>query len=330
MKWNRIRWVAALAVVMLVAACGGDDGSASTEPAGGTTGTEAPATSAAGESYKLGLITKFPVDFFFIIEDAAKAWAADHPDVELITGMGESGSDDEGVIALIESMVAQGVDGIAITPTGPGIQPALDAAVAAGVDIVLIDNDLPDWTGKAAVVATNNYQGGVLAGEWLAANLEPGSTLGVLEGVAGVPALDDRVNGMIEGLGDADITIVQQTPTDCDQVKGVAAAEDMLTAFPDVDAIYGACGPPILGALEAIENAGIAPEDIVVVGFDASADEVAQIKEGNQDASIAQFPPKMGELGLDTLYRVVLGESVEANVDTGTAIVTIDNVAEFE
>ena len=330
MKRNRIRWVAALAVVMLVAACGGDDGSASTEPAGGTTGTEAPATSAAGESYKLGLITKFPVDFFFIIEDAAKAWAADHPDVELITGMGESGSDDEGVIALIESMVAQGVDGIAITPTGPGIQPALDAAVAAGVDIVLIDNDLPDWTGKSAVVATNNYQGGVLAGEWLAENLEPGSTLGVLEGVAGVPALDDRVNGMIEGLGDADITIVQQTPTDCDQVKGVAAAEDMLTAFPDVDAIYGACGPPILGALEAIENAGIAPEDIVVVGFDASADEVAQIKEGNQDASIAQFPPKMGELGLDTLYRVVLGESVEANVDTGTAIVTIDNVADFE
>jgi ABC-type sugar transport system substrate-binding protein len=330
MKWNRIRWVAALAVVMLVAACGGDDGSASTEPAGGTTGTEAPATSAAGGSYKLGLITKFPVDFFFIIEDAAKAWAADHPDVELITGMGESGSDDEGVIALIESMVAQGVDGIAITPTGPGIQPALDAAVAAGVDIVLIDNDLPDWTGKSAVVATNNYQGGVLAGEWLAENLEPGSTLGVLEGVAGVPALDDRVNGMIEGLGDSDITIVQQTPTDCDQVKGVAAAEDMLTAFPDVDAIYGACGPPILGALEAIENAGIAPEDIVVVGFDASADEVAQIKEGNQDASIAQFPPKMGELGLDTLYRVVLGETVEANVDTGTEIVTIDNVADFE
>jgi simple sugar transport system substrate-binding protein len=67
-----------------------------------------------------------------------------------------------------------------------------------------------------------------------------------------------------------------------------------------------------------------------VVGFDASSDEVAQIKDGNQDASIAQFPPKMGELGMDTLYRVVLGESVEANVDTGTAIVTIDNVAEFE
>ena len=306
------QWLLAFVIALLVAACGGGEGeSATTTGAAEPTTTDAPATTAApdtttaGESYKLGLITKFPVDFFFVIEDAAKAWAEGQPDVELITAMGESGSDDEGVIAHIESMVAQGVDGIALTPTGEAVTPALDAAVEAGVEIVLIDNDLPDWDGKSAVVATDNYQGGVLAGEWLAENLEPGSTLGVLEGVAGVPALDDRVLGMIEGLGDAEVTIVSQTPTDCDQVKGVAAAEDLLTANPDVNAIYGACGPPILGALEAIDNAGIAPEDIVVVGFDASPDEVAAILEGRQDASVAQFPAKMGELGMATLYQVV-------------------------
>ncbi len=331
------QWLLAFVIALLVAACGGGEGeSATTTGAAEPTTTDAPATTAApdtttaGESYKLGLITKFPVDFFFVIEDAAKAWAEGQPDVELITAMGESGSDDEGVIAHIESMVAQGVDGIALTPTGEAVTPALDAAVEAGVEIVLIDNDLPDWDGKSAVVATDNYQGGVLAGEWLAENLEPGSTLGVLEGVAGVPALDDRVLGMIEGLGDAEVTIVSQTPTDCDQVKGVAAAEDLLTANPDVTAIYGACGPPILGALEAIDNAGIAPEDIVVVGFDASPDEVAAILDGRQDASVAQFPAKMGELGMATLYQVVTGGVAEANVDTGTAIVTIDNAADFE
>ncbi len=331
------RWAALLAGLVLVAACGGSGDSTTTGPAGteptttdAPATTAAPSTTAAGETYKLGLITKFPVDFFFIIEDAAKAWAADHPDVELITGMGESGSDDEGVIALIESMVAQGVDGIAITPTGPAVTDALQAAVDAGVKIVLIDNDLPDWDGKSAVVATDNFAGGVLAGEWLAGVLEAGSTLGVLEGVAGVPALDDRVLGMVEGLGDLDVSVVSQTPTDCDQVKGVAAAEDLLTANPDVSAIYGACGPPIIGALEAIENAGIAPEDIVVVGFDASADEVAAIADGRQDASVAQFPPKMGELGMATLYQAVLGAEVEVNVDTGTEMVTIDNVADFQ
>jgi simple sugar transport system substrate-binding protein len=337
------RLIVGVTVALLVVACGGttgsDDTSSDTTAPAATEATEAPGTTAAtaapdtattGDTYKLGLITKFPVDFFFVIEDAAKAWAEQHPDVELITGMGESGSDDEGVIALIESMVAQGVDGIAITPTGEAVIPALDAAIAAGVEIVLVDNDLPDWDGKGAVVATNNYQGGVLAGEWLAENLEAGSTLAVLEGVPGVPALDDRVNGMIEGLGDADITIVGQAPTDCDQVKGVAAAEDLLTANPDVDAIYGACGPPIIGALEAIENAGIAPEDIVVVGFDALPDEVAAIEAGTEDASVAQFPPKMGELGMETLYQLVIGGTVEPNVDTGTAVVTPENVGDFK
>lgn len=282
------------------------------------------------EKVKIGLITKFPVDFFFVIENAAKEWAAAHPDVELITGQGKAGNDHEGQIAIIESMVAQGVQGIAVTPTGPQVQPALDAAVAAGVKIVLIDNDLPDWTGKSAVVATDNYAGGVLAGQWLKENLQAGDTLAVLEGVAGVPALDARVEGMSEGLAGLDVTIVQQLPTDCDQVKGQDAADAILTANPDVKAIYGACGPPIIGALESIKNAGREPDSIIVVGFDASPDELAAIEAGTEDASVAQFPAKMGELGVDTVYKAVLGEAVEANVDTGTAIVTRDNVADFK
>jgi ABC-type sugar transport system substrate-binding protein len=322
------------AITVSIAAC--SSGGASTAP------TEAPASAApsaapsveasapAAEKVKIGLITKFPVDFFFVIENAAKEWAAAHPDVELITGQGAAGNDHEGQIAIIESMVAQGVQGIAVTPTGPQVQPALDAAVAAGVKIVLIDNDLPDWTGKSAVVATDNYAGGVLAGQWLKENLQAGDTLAVLEGVAGVPALDARVEGMSEGLAGLDVTIVQQLPTDCDQVKGQDAADAILTANPDVKAIYGACGPPIIGALESIKNAGRAPDSIIVVGFDASPDEIAAIEAGTEDASVAQFPAKMGELGVDTVYKAVLGESVEANVDTGTAIVTKDNAADFK
>jgi ABC-type sugar transport system substrate-binding protein len=329
----RARWIATtLATALLVGACSTASSSAAptSAPAASAESTMAASASASAEKIKLGLITKFPVDFFFTIENAAKDWAAQHPDVELITGQGEAGNDHEGQIALIESMVTQGVQGIAVTPTGPQVQPALDAAVEAGVKIVLIDNDLPDWTGKTAVVATDNHAGGVLAGQWLAGVLKDGDTLGVLEGVAGVPALDARVQGMLEGLGDIGVEVVQQLPTDCDQVKGVDAAETILTAHPDVTAIYGACGPPIIGALESIANANRAPDDIVVVGFDASPDELAAITAGTEDASVAQFPAKMGELGVDTVYKAVKGESVEANVDTGTAVVTKDNVADFQ
>jgi ABC-type sugar transport system substrate-binding protein len=330
-----LRVLLVFGLLFSIAACSGSAAtqapSAEATPAA-TEASTAPSTEAspAAEKIKIGLITKFPVDFFFTIENAAKEWAASHPEVELITGQGKAGNDHEGQIAIIESMVAQGVKGIAVTPTGPQVQPALDAAVAAGVKIVLIDNDLPDWTGKSAVVATDNHAGGVLAGQWLKENLAAGDTLAVLEGVAGVPALDARVKGMTEGLGDLDVKIVQQLPTDCDQVKGQDAADAILTANPDVKAIYGACGPPIIGALESIKNAGRAPDSIIVVGFDASPDELAALEAGTEDATVAQFPAKMGELGVDTVLKAVLGETIEANVDTGTAIVTKDNVADFK
>jgi simple sugar transport system substrate-binding protein len=286
---------------------------------------------ATGDVVKLGFITKFPVDFFFTLENAAKDWDAAHPEAEVLFAQGQSATDDAGVTAAIEDLVTQGVQGIAITPTSDAVIPALDAAVAAGVKVVLMDNDLPSWDGKTSVVATDNLAGGVLAGEWLSGVLQAGDTLAILEGVPGVAALDARVDGMIQGLGDlaADVAVVKQLPTGCAQDQGQSATEDILTSDPDVTAIYAACGPPAMGAVTAIANAGIAPEDIILVGFDALPDEVAAIVAGTEDATVAQFPAKIGELGVDTLFKAVSGEEVSAFVDTGTAMVTEENAADF-
>jgi ABC-type sugar transport system substrate-binding protein len=280
---------------------------------------------------KLGFITKFPVDFFFTLQNAAKKWDAATPGATVIFAQGKSATDDAGEIAAIQNMVAQGVKGIAITPTSPAVSKALDKAVKQGVKVVLIDNDIPTWKKKTSVVATNNYKGGLLAGKYLATELKPGDTLGILEGVPGVPALDARVTGMLAGLGSlkSQIKVVSKLRTDCDQTKGAAAAQTILTANSNLTAMYGACGPPILGALQSIDNAGIGPADMIVVGFDALPDEVAMIKAGKEDASVAQFPAKMGSLGIATLYRAVQGKKVAKNVDTGTALVTKANAGKF-
>jgi len=222
--------------------------------------------------------------------------------------------------------VTQGVDAIAITPTSPNVADELQKAVDAGIPVILIDNDIPDWDGKTSVVTTNNFVGGQLAGTWLAENLPEGTKLAVLQGVLGVPALDDRVDGMLDTLGDA-AEVVAQAPTDCDQTKGLDAAQDILTAHPEVTAIYAACGPPIIGALEAIKASG---RTIIAVGFDALPDEVAAIAAGTETASVAQFPSKMGSLGVQAAFDAATGKNVEANIDTGTAIVTKDNVADFQ
>lgn len=315
---NRIApLVLCLALGTAAMACSGDDDDGTETGDAGGSGSE--------ESVKIGFITKFPVDFYDTMVDAAEAWNEDNPEVELIFAQGESGTDDEGQINAIESMITQEVDAIAVTPTSPNVQDALQEAVDADIPVVLVDNDIPGWDGATSLVATNNLEGGRLAGEFMAEQLESGDTVAVLEGVAGAPSLQERVDGFVEGLGD-DFEIVASLPTDCDQTQGLDAAQDILTANPDVSAIYGACGPPIIGALEAVASAGTS---VKVVGFDAGPDELAAIEAGDELASVAQFPDRMGEMGAQAALDAVNGEDVEPVIDTGTEIVTADNVADF-
>ncbi|MER9638529.1 sugar ABC transporter substrate-binding protein [Mesorhizobium sp. M0228] len=284
----------------------------------------------AADKIKIGLITKFPVPFYSTMEDAAKKYAAAHPEIELVTGQGQAATDIEGQIALIESMITQRVKGLAITPVDPTVAPALDKAVAAGIKVVLVDNSIPNWKGQTALVSTNNLNGGKIAGEYLKTVLKSGDKIGILQGVPGVPALDDRVTGMMEGLGEVKVEVVGKGATNCTLELGTSVTEDILTANPDLKAIYAACGPPIPGAVKSISNAGIANDNLIVVGFDACCGEIEAIKSGAEDASVAQFPAKMGELGIDTVVRAIRGEPVEANVDTGAGLVTLQNVKDFE
>ncbi len=277
---------------------------------------------------KIGFITKFPVDFYDTMVQAAKDWDAKTPGAELVFSQGKSGTDDESEINAIQADITLGVKAIAITPTSPNVKGALQKAVDAGIKVVLIDNDIPDWDGKTAVVATDNLAGGKLAGAYLAKTLKPGAKIAILQGVLGNPSLDDRVTGMLAGLGSG-ATVVSKTPTDCDQTKGLNAGQDILTANPDLDAIYSACGPPITGALQAVKAAGKEGK-LVTVGFDASPDEVTAIAGGTETASVAQFPSKMGSLGAQTAFDAASGKTVEAKVDTGTELVTKDNVSKFQ
>ncbi len=264
------------------------------------------------------------------MEDAAKAYAAAHPGVEIEFGQGTSATDIEGQIALIESMVTKGVKGIAITPVDPTVAPALDKAIAAGVKVVLMDNNIPDWNGRTALATTDNYNAGKIAGEYLKSVLKSGDTIGILEGVPGVPALDDRVNGMLEGLKGVDVKIVGRGATKCTEELGISVAEDLLTANPHLKSIYAACGPPAAGAAQAIKNAGIANDAIVLVGFDFCCGEKEALTAGIEDATVAQFPTKMAELGVDALVKAIKGEKVESLIDSGAALVTKENMDSFK
>jgi simple sugar transport system substrate-binding protein len=149
--------------------------------------------------------------------------------------------------------------------------------------------------------------------------------MGILEGVPGVPALDDRVKGMLEGLKGVDVKIVGRGATKCTEELGITVAEDILTKNPDVKSIYAACGPPAAGAARALRNAGRGGS-VILVGFDYCCGEKEALAAGIETATVAQFPSKMAELGVDALVKSIRGEKVESLIDSGAALVTKENM----
>ena len=136
----------------------------------------------------------------------------------------------------------------------------------------------------------------------------------MLQGVLGNPSLDDRVNGMLETLGDT-AEVVATTPTDCDQTKGLDAGQDILTANP---------GPRPRSTRRAARRCSARSRrssrrvgrQLITVGFDASPDEVAAIVAGTQTASVAQFPAKMGSLGVQAAFDAAQGKDVSSRTST--------------
>jgi ribose transport system substrate-binding protein len=202
----------------------------------------------------------------------------------------------------------------------------LEKAVAAGIPVVLIDTDIANFTNKAAFVGTDNRLGGQLGGEYIASVLQAGDQVAIIRGAAGDPVHNQREGGAKEAMEQAGLTVVAVQPADSDRAKGQTVAENLLTANPDLKAIFATNDEMALGAANAAAAAG---KSLVIVGFDASPDALQAIADGVLAGSIAQFASKIGELGTLTAAQVARGQAVDAFVNTGVEVVTKDNVAQF-
>ncbi|HEY6798413.1 MAG TPA: sugar ABC transporter substrate-binding protein, partial [Kineosporiaceae bacterium] len=191
--------VGAGALTLGITGCGGSSSvGSSSSPSGAASSAAASSSGSATTSgaVKVAFITKFPVAFFTAMEDAAKAYATKNGGVDITYFSCKSPSDVPCQTAQIQDAVAKGFQAIVITPMGTEVIPAMNAAADKGLKVVLVDNNLDAFTKKTAVAATDNVKGGKAAGEYLKSVLKPGDTIGLMEGVRGVPALDARIQGV--------------------------------------------------------------------------------------------------------------------------------------
>jgi len=117
--------------------------------------------------------------------------------------------------------------------------------------------------------------------------------------------------------------------------SAMKAAENLLSRYRGADGNFGIEGvfcatePTTLGILRALENAGCAGK-IKFVGFDSSEKMIAALRSGGLDGFVVQDPMKIGCLGVRTLVDHIRGVQVPRRIDTGSILVTKENIDQPE
>ena len=236
-------------------------------------------------------------------------------------------TDIAGQIALVEDQTAKGVKGIAISPADTAaLIPSLEQARARGVAVLFVDKraDMP-----GTYIGTNNIPAATLGAQHICDNVDEGSDVAILQGIITGTTGQHRAQGAREGLEACGMNIVAEQPADWDTAKAQAVTENILTANPNLKAIFSSNDNMALGAIEAVRNAGKL-DDIFIVGFDGNPNAAEAILAGDLEASVAQRPYNMGQMGVENVLKLAAGETLPEEIDTGAILVTTENAEEFK
>jgi ribose transport system substrate-binding protein len=279
------------------------------------------------------------------MEEAAAALGVD----AVFQGPPEASIEEQ--LKVIENLMAQGYDGIGISPNDPdAVKEVTKRAMAKGVAIVTFDSDAPE-SERLVYIGTDNREGGRVGAKAMIKILgakKAGETpekllVQVIGGKPGAWNLKERMDGFAEGVQGtnivlADVQYNQESPDAALQV-----AESVLNAHPDLRGFFGsnAFGGP--GAALAIKNAvkrgKIRKDQVHVVAFDTTEDILDFVDEGVIDCTLAQNTRQMGKVSIEKLVefakqyrkakdfgRPAKGKDV---IDTGVTVVWPEDVAKY-
>jgi len=208
------------------------------------------------------------------------------------------------------------LDAIVLAALQPAsTMPVLAEADREGIPVVLMDTGIPEYANQVSYVGTKNVDASRKAGEYIASMLKAGDQIAIVRGVEGSPTHDDRAKGLIEVMDEKGIKVATIQPANSERGLGMTVGENILMANPDIKAFYCTNDEMALGVLEAVK--GVGRTDIIVVGFDGSADALSSIKEGGLSASIAQSPINQGYISVKAAVDFLNGKNVEKRIDTG-------------
>ena len=323
--WRRYRKLvlAGLGAVVLVAAA---------------IGLRASATAPAKErEFTIAFVPKaLNSPFWSEMQQAAESEAVSQG-VRLISLAADRETDVERQYQIIENLIQQGVDAILLSPSGSReLVPAIRKANVAGIPVLLLDTRIDPAAAESVgatvltYIGSDNFEGGVVAGRYLAAKLAGQSKVAIIEGISGHETADQRRLGFQQGIAAyPHIRLVASQTANWERARAYTVAENLLQAHPDLAAIFAANDEMALGALEAVAAARRL-EHVLVIGFDAIPDALDNIRSGRLLGSVAQFPGEMGRLGVRHAVALLRqGTAPPEEVLTRVEMIDRDNLDAF-
>ena len=289
----------------------GEDNNTSTE---NKTESKETADKKTDENMKIGVsLSTLNNPFFVSIREGIEEGAGDDAETVISDAQNDSSTQSNQV----EDLITQGVDLIIINPVdSTAIASSVEKANEANIPVICVDRGT-DSGEIVSFIASNNVEGGKLAGEYILEKVGENAEVVQLEGIPGASSTRERGEGFKEAT-DGKINLVASQTANFDRAEGLTVMENLLQAHPDVKAVFCQNDEMALGASEAIKTSG---KDIVVVGFDGNDDAISAVEDGSISATVAQKPKEMGKLAIETAIKYLKGETVDEQVDSPLELV---------
>ncbi|NWA01554.1 D-allose transporter substrate-binding protein [Pseudomonas gingeri] len=245
-----------------------------------------------------------------------------------------AGSEDDiqGQQRLLEDAINKNYKAIGVAPiTAVSLVQPIAAASRKGVYIVNLDEKVDVEQLKAAggsvvaFLATDNKLVGKKGGQYIVDRLGAGGgKVAIIEGKAGNATGDARRDGAAEAFKGWDrIKVVASQPADWDRARALDVTTNILQRNPDLKGIYAANDTMALGAVQAVRNANLQGQ-VIVVGTDGAPEALDSVKNGELTATVAQDSAAMGARGLDIMIDTLKNKPA-ISVENAAQFIAIDS-----
>jgi ribose transport system substrate-binding protein len=276
---------------------------------------------------RIAVVPKANSHEFWVFVHAGAAAAGQKFGVEVLWNGPAQETEYDRQMQIVDSMIAQHVDGLAVAATErKALNRSLDRAAELGIPVTVFDSGV-DSTNYLVFIATNNYQGGQMAAQELARLVGGKGKVAMIMNAPGSLSTMDRERGFEDVIKSEfpKIKIVARQFSMSDRSKGMAAAENILTAHADLDGVFASSEPSSTGAALALKSRALSGK-VKCVGFDASDDLIEDLKGGTIQALAVQDPFRMGFEAVKTLVDKLNGITPPKQIDLPARVVTKDDL----